>query len=65
MNNILYILIALATMLLGLVGMLPYMDIPLPMNEAWDFAQMAAAFFLTLHAALLCVGAIMLAFCCR
>ena len=63
MNNIPYILIALATMLLGLVGMLPYMDTPLPMNEAWDVAQSMAAIFLTLHAALLCVGAIMLAFC--
>tara|TARA_R110000737_G_scaffold292093_1_gene298620 strand:+ start:1043 stop:1234 length:192 start_codon:yes stop_codon:yes gene_type:complete len=61
--QIAYILIALATMLLGLVGMLPYVDTPLPMNEAWDFAQSMAAIFITLYAALLCIGGIMLAFC--
>ena len=60
---ILYIIIAFATMLLGLVGMLPYIDTPLPLNEAWDFNQSMAAIFLSLYTGLLSLGAIMLAFC--
>ena len=53
MNNIPYILIALATMLLGLVGMLPY----LITGEFLSHIHVIA------NTGLLCVGAIMLAFC--
>ena len=53
MKNLPYILIALATMLLGLVGMLPY----LITGEFLSHIHVIA------NTGLLCVGAIMLAFC--
>ena len=56
-------ILAVMIMLLGSVGILLYIDILLPMNETWDLDQSLAAFFLTVHASLLCIGGMMLVSC--
>ena len=45
-------------MILGLGGMLPYVDVALPMSETWTADQLMAAIHLSLQAALMGLGAI-------